>query len=321
MLTESSPANSAPTSARTASVANRAALKDRLQKFDYLADASLLTSIHLALELKKPLFLEGEPGVGKTEVAKVLAKHLELPLIRLQCYEGLDTAQALYEWNYPAQLLAIRAAEANNGETKPLFSREFLLARPLLQAIDPEGLNGRAVLLIDELDRSDAEFEAFLLEVLADFQITIPELGTLAAAQPPVVVITSNRTREIHDALKRRCLYHWIDFPDFDKELAIIRRRAPDAPERLAVEVTGFLQALRQEDLYKGPGIAESIDWVQALLALDQETLSDSVLRDTLGVLLKYRDDLDAIDSDAAKRLLQAATDASTRHDSNRRSG
>lgn len=284
-----------------------AALQGDLEKLDYLADEPLATSIYLALQLGKPLFLEGEPGVGKTEVAKVLARHLDRPLIRLQCYEGLDTAQALYEWNYPAQLLEIRAAEARGGEPAALFSRQFLLARPLFQAIDPAGLNGRAVLLIDELDRADQEFEAFLLEVLADFQITIPEIGTLAAATPPTVIITSNRTREVHDALKRRCLYHWIDFPTFEKELAIIERRVPEASQQLAREVASFLQALRREDLYKVPGVAESIDWVEALLALDQETLNDQVLRDTLGVLLKYRDDLETIDNDAVKRLLEAA--------------
>ncbi|HVS12898.1 MAG TPA: MoxR family ATPase [Thermoanaerobaculia bacterium] len=278
---------------------------------DYIADRQLATSVFLALALGKPLFLEGEPGVGKTEIAKVLAAGLGLPLIRLQCYEGLDVSQAVYEWNYSRQLLRIRSLEAGDGssgagaEVDDLFDRQSLIARPLLQAIDPAETGGRAVLLIDELDRADEEFEAFLLEVLADFQITIPELGPIRAETPPVVVLTSNRTREIHDALKRRCIYCWIPFPDFEKEVAVVRRRAPRASERLAREAVALVQALREEDLFKRPGVAETLDWINALIALDRETLSDDILRDTLGVLLKYQDDLEKIDDAAARRLLE----------------
>lgn len=262
----------------------------------YIADRSLATSIFLALKLGKPLFLEGEAGVGKTEIAKVLAALLARPLIRLQCYEGLDVNTAVYEWNYTRQMLEIRLLEATGRvdeqtTLRKIFGPDFLLKRPLLQAIDQEdGLE--PVLLIDELDRADEEFEAFLLEVLSDFQISIPEVGTIKAARPPVVVITSNRTREIHDALKRRCLYHWIPYPPFEKEYQIVLAKVPDAPERLAQEVVTFVQALRQEDLYKLPGVSETLDWLAALVALDQADLSEEIISDTLGVLLKYQDDI-----------------------------
>ena len=285
----------------------------------YVADRALATSIFLALRLEKPLFLEGEPGVGKTEIARVLSSLLDTRLLRLQCYEGLDLASAAYEWNFSRQILSIRSAEASGDgtELESLFSRDFLLARPLLEAIDPTLNPDRApVLLIDELDRADEEFEAFLLEILAENQLTIPELGTVTARHAPIVVVTSNRTREIHDALKRRCLYHWIDFPDFEKELAIVERRAPATSEKLARQVVSFVQALRDEELFKRPGVAETLDWIQALLALDRETLSDEILRDTLGVLLKYQDDLEKIDDVALAKLLgrsrldqRAATD------------
>ena len=283
------------------------ALQAALERFGYLADDALATAIHLSRELGKPLFLEGEPGVGKTEVAKVMATHLAQPLIRLQCYEGLDVAQALYEWNYTAQLLEIRSAEAEGRAAAPLFDRRFLLPRPLLEAIDPDGRDGAAVLLIDEIDRTDDEFEAFLLELLSDFQVSIPELGTLRARNPPTVILTSNRTREVHDALKRRCIYHWIDFPSFEKELDIVRRRVPGIDERLAAQAVRLVQALRTEDLFKKPGVAETLDWIQALVALDRRRLDEHALRDTLGALLKYRDDLDVIDETAVRGLFDAA--------------
>jgi MoxR-like ATPase len=258
--------------------------------------------------LGKPLFLEGEAGVGKTEIAKVLAAMLNRSLIRLQCYEGLDVNTAVYEWNYTRQMLEIRLLEAT-GEVdeqtaaKKIFGEEFLLKRPLLQAV--EQVNGvEPVLLIDELDRTDEEFEAFLLEILSDFQVTIPEIGTIKAQRPPVVVITSNRTREIHDALKRRCLYHWIDYPAFEKEYAIVVAKVADAPERLAREVVAFVQMLRQEELYKLPGIAETLDWVAALVALDKEHLSDEVINATLGVLLKYQDDIQLVQGPVVKKIM-----------------
>jgi len=262
----------------------------------YIAERSLSTAIFLALKLGKPLFLEGEAGVGKTEVAKVLAALLERPLIRLQCYEGLDINTAVYEWNYARQMLHIRLLEAQGktaeaGALENIFGPDFLLKRPLLLALEPAPA-GPPVLLIDELDRADAEFEAFLLEILSDFQITIPEIGAIRAPAPPVVVITSNRTREIHDALKRRCLYHWIDYPSFARELQIVLARAPEAPDQLARQVVRFVQALRQEELYKAPGVAETLDWMAALVALDQHTLSEEIIADTLGVLLKYQDDI-----------------------------
>jgi MoxR-like ATPase len=282
----------------------QAALREQL----YIAGRQLATSIFLALKLKKPLFLEGEAGVGKTEIAKVLASMLARPLIRLQCYEGLDVNTAVYEWNYSRQMLEIRLMEAagrvdQQTTARKIFSPEFLLKRPLLQAIDAGG-EAPPVLLIDELDRADEEFEAFLLEVLSDFQITIPEIGTITAAEPPIVVITSNRTREIHDALKRRCLYHWIDYPSFEKEYQIILAKVPDAPAQLAEAVVQFVQTLRREDLYKLPGVSETLDWMAALVALDREDLSDEIIQDTLGVLLKYQDDIEVVQQALAEKKL-----------------
>jgi MoxR-like ATPase len=268
----------------------------------YIADRGLATAIFLALKRNKPLLLEGEPGVGKTEVARVLAGVLDTRLIRLQCYEGIDQATAVYGWNYARQLLAIRLIEAAGrersdaprAEMTDIFRPEFLIRRPLLQAIDAS--NERApVLLVDELDRADEEFEAFLLELLGDFQVTVPELGTIRAQVPPVVVLTSNRTREIHDALRRRCLYHWIEYPTLEKEYAIVVTRVPEAPERLARQVVAFVQALRGEDLFKAPGVAETLDWLSALLTLEQTELTEVVARDTLGALLKYQDDMQRV--------------------------
>jgi len=261
----------------------------------YIADRSLATAVFLALKRRKPLLLEGEPGVGKTEVAKVLAAILDTNLIRLQCYEGIDVNTAVYEWNYTRQMLHIRLMEAGGTnrqeELKEIFGPDFLITRPLLQAIDPS--NTRApVLLIDELDRSDEEFEAYLLELLSDFQITIPEIGTIKAKETPVVIITSNRTREIHDALRRRCLYYWIDFPTLEKEYSIVLARMPDVPERLAKQVCTFVRELRGVDLFKAPGIAETLDWISSLLALNQMELVEGPVRDTLGALLKYQDDV-----------------------------
>ncbi len=284
-------------------------LQQRLAACDYVSERSLATAIFLALKLQRPLFLEGEAGVGKTEIAKVLATMLDRPLIRLQCYEGLDVNSAVYEWNYTGQMLQIRLLEAAgqvNVESArhELFSPHFLLKRPLLQAIDSH--DGQApVLLIDELDRADEEFEAFLLEVLSDFQVTIPELGTIKAITPPVVIITSNRTREIHDALKRRCLYHWIDYPDFAKEYGIVLAKVPNAPAQLARQVVAFIQELRREELYKLPGVAETLDWITALVALDQEALTEEIVNDTLGVLLKYRDDIEHAQRRAVKPIMQ----------------
>jgi len=285
------------------------ALQAALAQHGYFSERSLATAIFLALKLQRPLFLEGEAGVGKTEVAKVLASLLATRLIRLQCYEGLDVNSAVYEWNYPRQMLQIRLLEAAGAvdvahAQHDLFSPEFLLKRPLLQAL--ESVDGTApVLLIDELDRADEEFEAFLLEVLADFQVTVPEIGAIRAATPPVVIITSNRTREIHDALKRRCLYHWIDYPSFEKEYRIVLAKAPDAPAHLAREVVQFVQELRRADLYKLPGVAETLDWLAALVALDQTALSEAVVSDTLGALLKYREDIAQAQGGAVQSILQ----------------
>ena len=274
---------------------------------DYVAERSLATALFLALRMGRPLFLEGAAGVGKTEIAKVVATALGRKLVRLQCYEGLDTASAVYEWNYPRQMIAIRLAEAAGGAQenlgKDIFSAEFLIKRPLLQALEA-GPNGAPVLLIDELDRSDEPFEAYLLEVLADFQITIPELGTLAAAEPPIVVITSNRTREIHDAIKRRCLYHWVDYPDAARELEIVTRKAPDAAVSLSRAVVAFVQKLRGMDLFKLPGVAETIDWTRALTTLDKLALDPATINDTLGVLLKYQDDIARVRGSEAARIL-----------------
>jgi MoxR-like ATPase len=279
-----------------------------LQRGDYVADRSLATALFLALRRGRPLFLEGEAGVGKTEIAKVLAATLGRRLVRLQCYEGLDVASAVYEWNYARQMIEIRLAEAagdSNRESlgEDLFSERFLIKRPLLQALEPD-VEGAPVLLIDELDRTDEPFEAFLLEVLSDFQITIPEIGTIRAAQPPIVVITSNRTREIHDALKRRCFYYWVDYPDAARELEILRVKVPAAGETLARQVVAFVQKLRQKDLFKLPGIAETIDWAEALIQLDKVALDPRAVEDTLGVLLKYQDDIAKIRGSEAAALL-----------------
>ncbi|GMR23707.1 MAG: MoxR family ATPase [Acidobacteriota bacterium] len=279
----------------------RAQLRDEL----YVADRGLTTAIYLALKLERPLFLEGEAGVGKTEIAKVLAELLDTELIRLQCYEGLDVNQAVYEWNYTRQMMHIRLAESRGEkiEEKDLFGPEFLLKRPLLRAVDTSAKKA-PVLLIDEVDRSDEEFEAFLLELLSEFQVTIPEIGTFEAKRRPVVVVTSNRTREVHDALKRRCLYFWIDYPSFQKELEIVRAKLPEASERLSNQVTLFVQELRRMELYKVPGVAETLDWVNALLALDKEALDESVIEDTLGALLKYRDDVEKVRGEQAQAIL-----------------
>ncbi|MEK7312234.1 MAG: MoxR family ATPase [Chloroflexota bacterium] len=280
-------------------------LQSALREESYIADRGLATSIYLALKLGRPLFLEGEAGVGKTEVAKVMTRLLDTDLIRLQCYEGLDVHHAVYEWNYTRQMMHIRLLEARgeHPNESELFGPEFLLRRPLLQAIEA-AREKPPVLLVDELDRSDEEFEAFLLEVLSDFQITIPEIGTIKADSPPVVIITSNRTREIHDALKRRCLYYWIDYPTFDKEFEIVRTKVPQASEKLSRQVTGFIQELRRADLYKVPGVAETIDWTTALVALDQKALDQSIIEETLGVILKYQDDVEKIRGENAKAIL-----------------
>ncbi len=274
----------------------------------YVAGRGLSTVVFLSLKLGRPLFLEGEAGVGKTEIAKALSQALGRRLIRLQCYEGLDSASAVYEWNFPAQMVAIRTAEAvgaadRKALTQELFSEEFLIRRPLLDAMSPQQ-GGAPVLLIDELDRTDEPFEAFLLEALSDFQVTIPELGTIKAETPPIVVLTSNRTREVHDALKRRCLYHWVDFPDFEREFAILIARAPEASEALSREVVAFVQRLRAEDLFKKPGVAETIDWAKCLVALDAVQLSPQVIADTLGALLKYQDDIARLQGSELSRIL-----------------
>ena len=281
----------------------------RLLAFDYVADRQLSTGVYLALKLQRPLFLEGEPGTGKTEIARTLAAMLGRPLIRLQCYEGLDLAGAAYEWNYGRQMMEIRLAERDSSVSRDqlaaeLFSERFLTQRALLQAIDPKR-DVPPVLLIDELDRADEAFEAFLLEVLSDFQITIPELGTVKAITPPIVILTSNRTREIHDAVKRRCLYHWVDFPDAQRELAILQRRVPNAGPKLAAQIVAFVQKLREIELYKLPGIAETIDWTRALMELDSLVLDPEVIQHTLGVLLKYQDDIAKVQGSEAARLLE----------------
>lgn len=281
----------------------------------YIADRSLATAVFLALKRRKPLLLEGEPGVGKTEVAKVLSALLNTKLIRLQCYEGIDVSTAVYEWNYTRQMLYIRLMESSGvqrqEELKELFGPDFLMQRPLLQAIDSS--DGRApVLLIDELDRSDEEFEAYLLELLSDFQITIPEIGTIQAKEPPFVIITSNRTREIHDALRRRCLYYWIDFPTLEKEYEIVLARMPGVSEKLARQVCTFVHELRALDLYKAPGIAETLDWLSSLLALDQQELVEGQVRDTLGALLKYQDDVLKVGGNEMHKILQKARGKAT---------
>ncbi|MBK7615489.1 MAG: MoxR family ATPase [Vitreoscilla sp.] len=285
----------------------------RLVALSYVPSRELATSVFLALKLQRPLFLEGEPGTGKTEIARTLATMLGRPLIRLQCFEGLDLAGAAYEWNYARQMMEIRLNESAGAQRDALaanlFSDRFLIKRALLQAIDP-AQSVAPVLLIDELDRADEPFEAFLLEVLSDFQITIPELGTVKANEPPIVVLTSNRTREIHDAVKRRCLYHWVDFPDLQRELAILAHRVPGAPRELSCEIVAFIQRLRQIDLYKLPGVAETIEWTRALLALDAMVLDPEVISSTLGVLLKYQDDIAKVQGSEAARLLNEVRDA-----------
>jgi len=284
------------------------AVQALLASADYIADRALSTALFLSLRLGRPLFLEGEAGVGKTELAKVLAAGLDRRLIRLQCYEGLDVSQAVYEWNYPRQMLEIRLAEAAHSLDRAhmegdLFSERFLVRRPLLQALEADPA-GAPVLLIDEIDRTDEPFEAFLLEILSDYQVTIPEVGTLRAAAQPLVVITSNRTREVHDALKRRCFYAWVDYPDARRELAILRARVPEAADRLAREVVGFVQRLRAKDLFKAPGVAETLDWTQALIALDRVSLEEDTVDATLGILLKYQDDIARIRGAEAAALL-----------------
>ncbi|MDX1501445.1 MAG: MoxR family ATPase [Thermoanaerobaculia bacterium] len=286
------------------------ALDRRLREESYFASSSLATTLFLALRLAKPVLLEGEAGVGKTEVAKVLAAVLGRKLIRLQCYEGLDLSTAVYEWDYSRQILEIKLMEAagaveRESAHKQIFHRDFLLERPLLAALSPQGEGvGSPVLLIDELDRADEEFEAFLLEILSDFQVTVPELGTLRAATPPIVVITSNRTREVHDALRRRCLYQWIDYPSLEKELEIVQAKVPEAPARLAGQVVAFVQALREEDLYKRPGVAETLDWMRALVSLDRELLTARTVEETSGALLKYQDDVELVRGEVVERLL-----------------
>ncbi len=287
------------------------AVHDKLSKHNYISDRSLSTAIFLMMKMEKPIFLEGEPGVGKTEVGKVMAKMMGTELIRLQCYEGLDVHNAIYEWNYSRQILQIRLMEAGGEKDKEkltaeIFGPDFLIKRPLLQAVDYDK-KVPPVLLIDELDRADEEFEAFLLEILSDFQVTIPEIGTITAKQRPFVVITSNRTREIHDALKRRCLYHWIGYPSADREFEIVKRRIPDVNEQLGKQVVTFVQAVREKDFYKLPGVAETIDWANALMKLGTTELSTEITEDTLGALLKYQDDIEKMKGEVTHGLVQQA--------------
>lgn len=287
------------------------AVQTRLAEVDYVCGRGLATVIFLALKLGRPIFLEGEAGVGKTEVAKAIAALLGRRLIRLQCYEGLDAGSAVYEWNYAAQMMEIRLAEATGATDRDaiaadVFSEKHLIARPLLEAMKPQE-GGPPVLLIDELDRADEPFEAFLLEALSDFQVTIPEIGVIEAPEPPIVVITSNRTREVHDALRRRCLYHWVDYPDFDREMTILAAKAPEASETLSREVAAFIRRLRDEDLFKSPGVAETLDWARALVALDAVALDPQTISDTLGALLKYQDDIARIQGSEATKILDEA--------------
>jgi MoxR-like ATPase len=289
-------------------------LETALRGEKYIADRSLATTLFLTLRLRKPLLLEGEAGVGKTEIAKVLSAILDVPLIRLQCYEGLDASAAIYEWDYPRQMLYLRTLEVAGGvdteaARRDIFGEEFLLKRPLLQAIDAAH-DRSPVLLIDEVDRADQELEAFLLELLSDFQVTVPELGTIRAEHAPIVILTSNRTREIHDALKRRCLYYWIDFPTYNKEFRILSAKVPDAPEKLRVQICAFTQGLREVDLFKPPGMAETLDWAQALLSLGTTALNNEAVDDTLGVILKYQEDVERVRGDQAEQLIERATRA-----------
>jgi MoxR-like ATPase len=300
-------------------------VQDLLRQQLYITDRGLAVAIFLALKLQRPLFLEGEAGVGKTEIARALAQGLNTELIRLQCYEGLDINHAVYEWNHTRQMLEIRLMEAQGGlnhqaATADLFSERFLIKRPLLQAID-ESREQSPVLLIDELDRADEEFEGFLLELLADFQITIPEIGAYRAVHPPVVIITSNRTREVHDALKRRCLYYWIDYPDYQKELQIVTTKIPDAPRRLAQQVSGFIQELRETELYKIPGVSETLDWTAALMALNQKELDPEVIDDTLGIMLKYQDDIEMVRGEPVRAMLERSKNRGPRRGGRRDGG
>ena len=290
------------------------AMQDLLRSGDYIPDRSLSTVLFLAIKMGRPILLEGEAGVGKTEIAKVLASTLNRSLIRLQCYEGLDVSSAVYEWNYAGQMMAIRLSEAEGGVDRTkleqdIFSERYLVRRPLLQALTPD-VAGPPVLLIDELDRTDEAFEAYLLEILSDFQVTIPEFGTVKAPHPPIVILTSNRTREIHDALKRRCLYHWVDYPNAERELEILRAKAPKSPEKLSLEIVSFVQAIRKQDLFKVPGVAETLDWATALVELDAVALDPTLVSDTLGVLLKYQDDIQKMQGSAVKAMLDEVKSA-----------
>jgi len=307
-MTDLQPAGRPTRAARAASTASVEAIQASFRARDYIADRSVATAVFLALELERPLLLEGEAGVGKTELAKVLAATLGAPLIRLQCYEGLDVTSAVYEWNYPRQMLEIRLlearGEADRATAHNIFGPDFLIRRPLLQALDAH--DGVApVLLIDEIDRADEEFEAYLLEILSDFQVTVPEIGTIRAELTPRVILTSNRTREVHDALKRRCLYHWIDYPSFERELEIVLTRVPAAPERLARQIVAFVHRLRDADLTKVPGVAETLDWASALLALGAAELVPAVVDDTLGVVLKYEEDVRGVRGEGVRQMLE----------------